>query len=644
VLISNLRASRLTLLYAQSGTGKSSVLRAGVAARLGELARRGLEQRGTAGNIPVVFSSWRDEPTDELIAEIQKSIIPFLPEASPPETTHERLEEAIDAASTAANATLLVMLDQFEEYFLYRPTEVRPGRFADELASCINRANLRANFLISIREDAFSGLGDLFQHRIDNVYGNYLHLEHLDRESARQAIEKPIACFNELYKLEPPFRIEPGLVDAVISQLSPDQLTPGQRGIGGLDSGNSAERHTDEIPAPYLQLVMLRLWDAERAMGSRQLRLQTLEELGGARTIIETYVDRTLGSLPDDDRKTAVDVFHHLVTPSGTRIALTASDLSEYTGRSVNETTALLEQLASYETRILRAIAPPPGREGGTLYEISHDLLARAILDWGRRQRAARLEFEKEAAEQQAQTAEQQAQTAGQQAQTEGKRARRFRKRAIWAAIIAVLLTILVTILALQTVGQKQAQSISVTAPASGTVGGSANLSAKATSGLPVTLSVDPASGAAVCTLSGSTVTYAAVGSCVIDATQVGDATWAAAPPAHLKIAVTRKPQTITVTGALTSAPVGVSAPLSATASSGLPVVLSIDASSGAGVCTLSGSTVTYAAAGTCVIDATQGGDATWAAAPPVTLNITVSEPYVQVSPSLPPSSPAPVG
>ena len=63
VLISNLRASRLTLLYARSGAGKSSLLRAGVAARLAELAQRSLDQRGTARNIPVVFSSWRDDPT-----------------------------------------------------------------------------------------------------------------------------------------------------------------------------------------------------------------------------------------------------------------------------------------------------------------------------------------------------------------------------------------------------------------------------------------------------------------------------------------------------------------------------------------------------------------------------------------------------
>jgi putative ribosome biogenesis GTPase RsgA len=57
VLISNLRASRLTLLYAQSGVGKSSLLRAGVASRLTEMAQRNLIRRGTARNIPVVFSS-----------------------------------------------------------------------------------------------------------------------------------------------------------------------------------------------------------------------------------------------------------------------------------------------------------------------------------------------------------------------------------------------------------------------------------------------------------------------------------------------------------------------------------------------------------------------------------------------------------
>jgi Protein kinase domain/IPT/TIG domain len=166
--------------------------------------------------------------------------------------------------------------------------------------------------------------------------------------------------------------------------------------------------------------------------------------------------------------------------------------------------------------------------------------------------------------------------------------------------------------------GPKQGQSISFTAPSSGTVGGSAVLSATASSGLPVTLMVDPA-GAGVCTLSGRTVTYNNSGSCVIDASQAGNSTYAAA----------QAEQTITVAGvhkqtqsisfdAPSSGTVGGSAAVSATSSSGLPVTLMVDSGS-AGVCALSGSTsptmVTYTTAGSCVIDASQAGNGTYAAA-----------------------------
>jgi hypothetical protein len=59
LVIGNLRAARLTILYAPSGVGKSSLLRAGVAARLRELARRTVADRGSARFIPIVFNSWR---------------------------------------------------------------------------------------------------------------------------------------------------------------------------------------------------------------------------------------------------------------------------------------------------------------------------------------------------------------------------------------------------------------------------------------------------------------------------------------------------------------------------------------------------------------------------------------------------------
>ena len=280
------------------------------------------------------------------------------------------------------------MLDQFEEYFLYRFREARGGRFADELAECINRADLRAHFLISIRENAYSELGDLFQGRVINVYGNFVHLEHLTRESARLAIEKPIASYNLLHQLETPVEIDPDLVKVILDQLKPGQFAPDQGGIGRL-AGNSDTGHRDgEVAAPYLQLVMRRIWETELTRGSRTLRRETLMELGGPKTIVQNYVHRALENLPDDDRQAAADILRYLVTPSGTKIALAPSDLADYTQRSAAEVNVLLERL----TGILRKVPPPSGQESGMRFEISHDFLAPAILDWVVRRRAEQLE------------------------------------------------------------------------------------------------------------------------------------------------------------------------------------------------------------------------------------------------------------
>jgi hypothetical protein len=55
---------------------------------------------------------------------------------------------------------------------------------------------------------------------------------------------------------------------------------------------------------------------------------------------------------------------------------------------------------------------------------------------------------------------------------------------------------------------------------------------------------------------------------------------------------------------------------------SGNPVVFSVG---GPGVCTVSGSTVTYTAAGNCVVDANQAGNDSYTAAPQVQRAIAVT-------------------
>ncbi|MGA3135875.1 MAG: hypothetical protein ABSC88_07770 [Terracidiphilus sp.] len=79
--------------------------------------------------------------------------------------------------------------------------------------------------------------------------------------------------------------------------------------------------------------------------------------------------------------------------------------------------------------------------------------------------------------------------------------------------------------------------------------------------------------------------------------------------------------QTITF-GAITSQTAGTTLALTATASSGLPISF---ASTTSAVCTVSGSTATLIDAGSCAIQATQAGNATYAAATPVSQSFSVN-------------------
>ncbi|MGE5168543.1 MAG: Ig-like domain repeat protein, partial [Deltaproteobacteria bacterium] len=156
------------------------------------------------------------------------------------------------------------------------------------------------------------------------------------------------------------------------------------------------------------------------------------------------------------------------------------------------------------------------------------------------------------------------------------------------------------------------------TAPAGATVGGATyTVTATASSGLTVALTID-ASSASVCSLTGSTVSFIGVGTCVIDANQAGDANYTAATQVQQSFAVGKGSQTITFTSTAPAAATvgGTTYAVTATSSAGLtPVTFTIDASA-TSVCSISGSTVSFIGVGTCLIDANQAGNANYNAAP----------------------------
>lgn len=433
IITANLMASRLTLLYAESGVGKSSLLRAGVARQLRELAAQDLAERGRPEFVTVVFSAWRDEPVAALVDAILAAGSEFdgLPEGPRP----TGLAEAIELVTERLGATLLVILDQFEEYFLYHPEEGGDGTFATELPRAVNRLDLRAGFLVAIREDALARL-DRFQGRIPNLFDNYLRIEHLTLEAARVAIEAPIEELNRT-DTGARVRIEPELVAAVLEQVTAGKVDLGESGRGSVDGAEPAAQGAvgaeKRVETPYLQLVMTRLWTEEAKSGSPHLRLETLRRLGGAETIIRTHLDEAMHALTTTERDAAATIFRQLVTPSGTKIAHSASDLAEYAQLPEGDLTPVLEELSSGDVRILRPVAPPPGELDGSRYEIFHDVLAPAILDWRTRyvQARDRAEAEQKLAETEA------------QARRERRRARIFRvvaAVAVAAAMVAAAL------------------------------------------------------------------------------------------------------------------------------------------------------------------------------------------------------------
>jgi hypothetical protein len=149
---------------------------------------------------------------------------------------------------------------------------------------------------------------------------------------------------------------------------------------------------------------------------------------------------------------------------------------------------------------------------------------------------------------------------------------------------------------------------------------GSATLSATASSGLAVAFASNTVD---VCSASGTTATYLAIGTCTIVASQAGNATHAAAPTVTRSFQITKATQTITFAqpsdDELTSSVVI----LSASASSGLPVSYS---SSTPDICSVAGAKVSYIAIGACTVTASQPGDNTYAAANNVTRSFNITD------------------
>lgn len=403
IITANIMGSRLTLVYGPSGVGKSSVLRAGVVHGIREMAREELAEEGTPNFVVAFFNQWRDDPLTGLRNEIRSSVQNAIGKAVSIPSNLSFAEELKELAESVSGK-LLIILDQFEEYFLY-PQKDGEGSFAYEFPLAISRPDVRANFIVSLREDWYTKL-DRFKTSIPHLFDNNLRVDWLNREGARQAIEEPVRIYNEELKNgSPEVKIKPGFSAEVLNQL---EALAERNVVGDTVTGDAkVSKGKGSIQTPYLQLVMSQLWSEAIKQEVPELNPSMLKAPVGAggRTrseeIIQSHLDSMMKTLSKEEQDVAARAFYHLVTPGGTKIAQQIGDLVDYTGLPESTLSPVLKTLSAKEMSILTQLMPPPNKPSNQVrYELFHDVLASAILNWRTRFNAEQREAKARAAAQ----------------------------------------------------------------------------------------------------------------------------------------------------------------------------------------------------------------------------------------------------
>ncbi len=330
-------------------------------------------------------SDWSTSPLETAAAAIRQAVAPVVDTAEAPsdgamaQLGLDWLRKLLDDAGVTV---LYLVLDQFEEYFFYHhAADAAADPLVAALADIIASRQVNVHMLLSVREDALAGL-DRFKGQVPHLFSNYLRLEHLDRDAARSAIEGPLTEYNRLVPADEAMTVEPGLVEDIL-----DQVRAGNVRVDpdGTSTAASDLVHGGLIEAPYLQLVLTRIWEQEVGRGSHVLQQATLAELGGAQTVVSSHLDTVIAGLSPEQVPVAAACLRHLVTASGSKIALTAVDLADWSGQPDDDVERLLESLASGRQRILRPVPPAAGLSGPPRYEIFHDVMGIAVLAWRRR-------------------------------------------------------------------------------------------------------------------------------------------------------------------------------------------------------------------------------------------------------------------
>ena len=275
-----LKCDSLTILQAESGAGKTSLLQAGVAAHL-----------IAAGHLAIRLRTFKDDPVEF----IKRTFLPDLSQA--PGLVQAPLREFLRQVCgiLGPEHTLYLFLDQFEEFFnLLDKDERKP--FYEALADCLNDPSLKVNWVIALREENFGKLSELEAFGV-TPFKNTYRLNRMSHAEAQQAIVEPA----KLHSIE----FKPELVEDILKALESN----------------------GEIAPTQLQLVCSAL--TEDLPDGQVVTPELYQKLGGVAGILRDYLKHQLDQLPQDEQAASWKVLRALITADRKRAVRTYDDLAE---------------------------------------------------------------------------------------------------------------------------------------------------------------------------------------------------------------------------------------------------------------------------------------------------------------------------
>ncbi|MFF2519858.1 trypsin-like peptidase domain-containing protein, partial [Streptomyces sp. NPDC058086] len=360
VLANLAQQQRVTLLLGPSGSGKSSLIQAGVVPALaaGELP-------GSDRWLPVLT-----RPRQDLLAELERAGLPGADSDGIAAAVTRRL------AAEPARQRIVLIIDQFEE-LLAQPSA---GRELERRLAATNQittavtSHAELDVILIMRDDFYPQQAALAPKLLEAAMPGLLNMPGtLSQQDLHDIITLPA--------LNVGARFERGLPEHIIT----DVLATTPEG--------STTRRAPVTTLPLLELTLSQLW---RRRHDGYLTHDAYQRIGGVTGSLTTWCDTALNQLPPDQRPLAQRILTSLVRPADPRHHIPAirqqvslrelRDLAADpnsapdSGKAVDDVLAALTRHRIITTHTPRAHGRPDAPPAQPVAELIHDAL---IQDWG---------------------------------------------------------------------------------------------------------------------------------------------------------------------------------------------------------------------------------------------------------------------